>query len=314
MMILQDHYNYELESELGALLSTQGWEGPFQVASIWAKRALGRRLHKETVEQARAHIVAGMGGSRGEEVVTDARLLSSSLSIPLPPVAAPPPLQTANNTENTSMDKHIITVQTHPTPKHPEPVPTSPIPPKMVQKVSVGRAAEESGGWSPVREENLLHIPAQDNLPRPQRDHRLTHLPAMTTSSPRLNPCCVVETDSIIDDPTDTDLLIDLGEPELVPLPHTAESGAKRCDSTPVEDAGKMTRRLRTAVQSQLSVGLQQTPQQPYSPQPVTRRATRHIRFAAPELLILQTLPCQRLQCPGPGLVSLNQPPGKPNP
>lgn len=83
--------------------------------------------------------------------------------------------------------------------------------------------------------------------------------------------CNKVETDSIVDAPTE--LLIDLWEQELVPLSHTAESGARHCGSTPVEDTGQMTRRLRSAVQSQLSMGVQQSPQQPYSPEPVTRRA-----------------------------------------
>lgn len=133
MMILRDHYTDELEIDLGVLshLSPQGWEGPFHVASIWAKRGIGRRLHRETLEQAQAHIIAGIGKAMGGEVLADPPPPSSSLSVPLPPSAVSPPSQTANDTEITPMDKHTITVEVHQTPKHSELAPTSPIPPRV---------------------------------------------------------------------------------------------------------------------------------------------------------------------------------------
>ncbi|XP_025760469.1 uncharacterized protein LOC109200623 [Oreochromis niloticus] len=63
MVILRQHYTQSVEEELKALseCSKQDWEGPFEIATSWAKRNLGRRLQPDSLEQARAEIVAKLG-------------------------------------------------------------------------------------------------------------------------------------------------------------------------------------------------------------------------------------------------------------
>lgn len=60
MMILRQHYTQSVEQEIKCLseFSKQDWEGPFQIAASWARRNLGRRLLPDSLEQARAEIVA----------------------------------------------------------------------------------------------------------------------------------------------------------------------------------------------------------------------------------------------------------------
>ena len=60
MLILRDHYTETLECEIDSLphMTTHNWQEPFKVASTWAKRNLGRRLERETLEQVEALIVA----------------------------------------------------------------------------------------------------------------------------------------------------------------------------------------------------------------------------------------------------------------
>ncbi|KAL4000516.1 growth hormone [Sarotherodon galilaeus] len=66
MVILRQHYTQGVEKELKALseFSKQDWEGPFEIATSWAKRNLGRCLQPDSLEQARAEIVAKLGDLR----------------------------------------------------------------------------------------------------------------------------------------------------------------------------------------------------------------------------------------------------------
>lgn len=76
MAILRQHYTQSVEEDLKALseFSRQDWKGPFEIATSWAKRNLGRRLQPDSLEQARAEIVAKLGDLRSvaatEEVST----------------------------------------------------------------------------------------------------------------------------------------------------------------------------------------------------------------------------------------------------
>lgn len=60
LLILRDHYDRSLDAEVERLaaLTTPDFEEPFQVATIWARRNLGRRLLPETLEQSEAVIIA----------------------------------------------------------------------------------------------------------------------------------------------------------------------------------------------------------------------------------------------------------------
>ncbi|XP_034027298.1 uncharacterized protein LOC117511339 [Thalassophryne amazonica] len=57
--LFQDHDKHLMGEEIGKLtkMSTYAWYEPFKVASIWAKRNLGRRLKDETLEQVEAVLV-----------------------------------------------------------------------------------------------------------------------------------------------------------------------------------------------------------------------------------------------------------------
>lgn len=60
IMILRQHYTQSVQEEIISLseFSKQDWEGPFEIAASWARRNLGRRLQPDSLEQARAEIVA----------------------------------------------------------------------------------------------------------------------------------------------------------------------------------------------------------------------------------------------------------------
>lgn len=67
--ILREHYSEAMEEELKSLFEfpKQDWRGPFEVATSWAKRNLGRRLQPESLEQTEAVIVARLADTRSAE-------------------------------------------------------------------------------------------------------------------------------------------------------------------------------------------------------------------------------------------------------
>ncbi len=62
ILILKQHYEENMSGEILDLAEfpTQEWEGPFQVASAWAHRNLGRRLKAETLHDAKAFLKANL--------------------------------------------------------------------------------------------------------------------------------------------------------------------------------------------------------------------------------------------------------------
>lgn len=60
ILILREHYNNSIEEETNNLLEfpRHDWKGPFEIATSWAKRNLGRRLQPESLEQAQAVIIS----------------------------------------------------------------------------------------------------------------------------------------------------------------------------------------------------------------------------------------------------------------
>ncbi|XP_039896905.1 uncharacterized protein LOC120739255 [Simochromis diagramma] len=72
IMILRQHYTQSVEEEIKCLseFSKQDWEGPFEIAASWARKNLGRRLQPDSLEQARAEIVAKWG-DLGPTTATD---------------------------------------------------------------------------------------------------------------------------------------------------------------------------------------------------------------------------------------------------
>lgn len=66
VLILRDHYSMAMEEDLKRLFEFPKleWEGPFKVASSWAKRNLGRRLRPESLDQTQAAIIARLADLR----------------------------------------------------------------------------------------------------------------------------------------------------------------------------------------------------------------------------------------------------------
>lgn len=59
MIILRDHYIDMIDKEIQTLigLTDPNWKQPFEIATVWARRNLGRRLLPETVERAEALLI-----------------------------------------------------------------------------------------------------------------------------------------------------------------------------------------------------------------------------------------------------------------
>lgn len=79
VLILRDHYSMAMEEELKRLFEfpKQEWEGPFEVASSWAKRNLGRRLRPESLDQTQAAIIARLADLRADtELGGQSRVIS----------------------------------------------------------------------------------------------------------------------------------------------------------------------------------------------------------------------------------------------
>lgn len=69
MLILRDHYSDALESEMDNLnkMPSQEWQRPFEVATSWAKRNLGRRLKTITIEQVEALLLVRMTADQNDQ-------------------------------------------------------------------------------------------------------------------------------------------------------------------------------------------------------------------------------------------------------
>lgn len=98
LLILRDHYSMAMEVELKRLFEfpKQDWEGPFEVASSWAKRNLGRRLRPESLDQTQAAIIARLADLRAD---TESREQSRGTSEPTPQPEVRDDLLTLDSTE-----------------------------------------------------------------------------------------------------------------------------------------------------------------------------------------------------------------------
>ena len=93
MRILRDHYNEVLGAELRTLgkWAGKGLKSPFETACNWARKNLKKRLSEETLEQARALIVAGVGQLGSERDTEESFSPPSSPVSSYSPSSASPP-------------------------------------------------------------------------------------------------------------------------------------------------------------------------------------------------------------------------------
>ncbi|XP_023805351.1 ras and Rab interactor 3-like [Oryzias latipes] len=95
VLILREHYQKNIDSEMQKLTQfpSPDWRGPFEIATTWAKRNLGRRLRQDTIDRAQAVIIA--------------RTTETAPPAPLPAAAVSSlPTQTADQTAEE--DPHAV--------------------------------------------------------------------------------------------------------------------------------------------------------------------------------------------------------------
>ncbi|KAE8277736.1 hypothetical protein D5F01_LYC18033 [Larimichthys crocea] len=175
MLILRDHYTDSLEKELLTLkgLSKGEWRGPFQIATVWAKRNLGRRLRSETLEQVEAFMVAELEPTMEREKERG----PDSPPPPRPPVTKKQKTQVTTkhdikafiHTERVNADlktrgEALVGARGSSPPAVPETPAHSPPPVQVPERartpsrVDTATMTVETGGWSPPQEGNIINI------------------------------------------------------------------------------------------------------------------------------------------------------------
>jgi len=128
LLILQQHYEQSMNQDVQTLaeFSSQEWRGPFEVATVWARKNLGRRLRSVTLQDTEAFLVAHLthqqqpiGTARGQSIPLDTEVPhanaraqaqihtappSQSLSTPRPPPASDSPVSVATMTDQRGGD------------------------------------------------------------------------------------------------------------------------------------------------------------------------------------------------------------------
>uniref|UniRef100_A0A0F8AD58 Uncharacterized protein n=1 Tax=Larimichthys crocea TaxID=215358 RepID=A0A0F8AD58_LARCR len=191
MMILRDHYTDSMEMGLDALrgLGEGEWREPFQIATVWAKRNLGKRLQSETLEHVEALMAGHLDPTTEEEDGT-----GPDGGPPPPPPPPPPPAMGKQKTK--TVTKRVSKMkrdtnrgnselkgrgETHTEPQDlpslivPETPTNSPLPVQALERpraptlVTTATMTVETGGWSPPQEENLIDIadPLISQVPPP---------------------------------------------------------------------------------------------------------------------------------------------------
>ncbi|KAL3970410.1 antigen [Sarotherodon galilaeus] len=189
IIILRQHYSGAIEEEVNNLFEfpIQEWRGPFEVATSWAKRNLGRRLQSESLEQTQAIIVSKLADrqadtrpakrgntpsepTRQPEVSED--LIQLDSNEPLVEILQPAPLhgRTATPQPNTTRAT-TITAQIHAPPAR--------------GTVTMATAATMTdpirGDWSPCIERGG----EEDGDPRPPTPPEISSEPEPEPTSPK---------------------------------------------------------------------------------------------------------------------------------
>ena len=281
MLILRDHYTLTVETELDKLtkLSAGDWGGPFEIASSWAKRNLGRRLQFDTLEQVEALLV---------ERLTDLQPITPNTGVDEQPrqteverrtaiVAARPPPQPPAATLTTRAQIHTrkqghnsMTRGTGALSQPPDP---------HTHKTTTVTTTEILGGEDPEtevegeEEEDYISptpIQPQQPLPKPQRAKRTPRRKSEHHTTSTDNPCVAQGEDILLD--LSSDELETLLEEDRLRTPRT---GRLLPMDTPL--APNTVRRMETAVQSQINLGPKRQDHTPPTPETPTRKPTRHL-------------------------------------
>ena len=124
MTILQQHYEISMNSNIHELAQfpSQDWQGPFEVATVWARKNLGRRLRPDTLHDTETFLAANLthqqqptGAVRAQSISPDTETLPAgaqvqtdprphSVSTPLPPPPPASPVSVATMTDQRGGD------------------------------------------------------------------------------------------------------------------------------------------------------------------------------------------------------------------
>ena len=188
ILILRQHYEDNIFRDIQELakFTSNEWEGPFEVATLWSRRKLGRRLKQETLEETEALLRAHLEqdpNPRIEKPTTPpcTDIPHAALSLPsgdLIPAAAATPTPPAVSAASATLDVAppapttttiIIPAQVHaeantPTP----PPPRSPAASQEAPKVSVSTMTDRQGGdWSPYNTSDPEKTSPSSSSPSP---------------------------------------------------------------------------------------------------------------------------------------------------
>ena len=147
LLILQQHYERSMNQDVQLLAEfpSQEWRGPWEIATDWARKNLGRRLRSVTLQDTEAFLVAHL--TRQQQPTGTAR----GQSIPL----------------DTEVPHANARAKKHPAPPS-QPVSTSRPPPASDSPVSVATMTDQRGGdWSPFSpcDEGANALPPPPPLP-----------------------------------------------------------------------------------------------------------------------------------------------------
>ena len=279
LLILRDHHALMMEAELDKMsgLPPGDWREPFQVASLWARRNLGRRLQDETLEQVEAQLIARLSdvqpttAVRGEDSTAPQTHTTQGTATTQPKQPPPGPLKTQKKTQaqiHTHNKGHNNIPEGTGAPSRP------PNPPVHTTTTGTNtEPLEEIASVSEVEEEtHVSPTPSQapKTSPKPQRAKRAPSRKTGGNTAPPGNPSVVPENSSLLD--LSSDELESFLEEER---PRTPTTGCLLPMETPLTPLS--VRRLETAVQSQITLGSLEQDPTPVTPETPTRKPTRHL-------------------------------------
>lgn len=194
LLHLREHYTDTLKVEINKLTSMTNaeWRGAFEVAFTKARGHLGKRLNRDTVERAEAHIVAGFPPAQTGQEPSIQPAVQPMPTVQPVPTAQPVPIETQPG--NIPPRTVITTVEIHPQPGPSQPMLVTPAPsqptppsviiphtpevliiePKQTTSVTVGTMTESGGDWSPVPEVRVEEIvyPTPPPPPKARREFK----------------------------------------------------------------------------------------------------------------------------------------------
>lgn len=185
LIILQDHYEAVIKRGIESLhsLNSPDWSAPFDVASAWARRDFGRRLHPETLKEAKEVVEEWMA------------VLLIEDPQPAPAVSVPPVVVTQTNPVVHPLRRvrpgdaaepratpvvHTAEAQVSPEPRRPAPAATRTVVARALPELSQPTAAEAQAPGA-----NAVHVVEAQVLPEPRVAELVSPTPPPPVAAPQ---------------------------------------------------------------------------------------------------------------------------------